>query len=148
MRRRIDIPHWGFDDDLPSVLGANDAGEDGQDVVVGAGDEEMCNPSQARDYLERAQYFAGSHTRTSTQLDTSTSESHGLDYANDDDSTSLRSAQTVIADVPDGEPGNDRSQGRKIIARLERALQELHEGIEGMCPQHNAPPVETLADIG
>ena len=117
MRRRIDIPHWGFDDDPESETSAT-AANGSEEVDTEEVDFEL---PPVRDYLERAQYFAGTHTRRSGP-----GRQNG---ANDAETISLRSVRTVIADGQSDDV--DRSSGRRIIARLERALQELHEGLEG-----------------
>lgn len=123
MRRRIDIPHWGFDDDPEGQT----AHYQEQDENTESEEREMELPP-VRDYLERAQYFAGSHTRRGG-LAAFTSSSDARDPSMDEETRSLRSVRTVIADTQSEEI--DRASGRRVIARLERALQELREGLEG-----------------
>jgi len=130
MRRRIDIPHWGFDDDDPplSLSRSSEEGE-GVGLVDGqGGDSEISLAS--RDYLERAQYFAGSHMRRNAQAHTSSGINDDASDG-DEDTMSLRSMQTVIAEAQTGGEELGKASARRIVSRLERALQELHEGIEG-----------------
>lgn len=123
MRRRLDIPYWGFDDHPEGQTTFEQVADEAAD----AEEREMELPP-VRDYLERAQYFAGSHTRRG-RPGACTSSSDARDPSVDEDTRSLRSVRTVIADAQSEEM--DRASGRRVIARLERALQELHEGIEG-----------------
>lgn len=128
MRRRIDIPHWGFDDDpvdaAPSLEHAQNGLSDGEGVEF--------ELPPVRDYLERAQYFAGTHTRRNGTGQEGRSISRTISpnrAETDEESRSLRSVRTVIADAQSDD--DDRASARRIIARLERALLELHEGLEG-----------------
>lgn len=127
MRRRIHIPHWGFDDDPVSSSSEHTEGEEHRSTKLNQGSSEM--PATAvRDYLERAQYFVGSHIRSRAQAENGTKDWYNSDG---DETMSLRSLQTVIAESQNGEEELGNASARKVIARLERALQELHEGIEG-----------------
>lgn len=138
MRRRIDIPHWGFDDDPEDILYQDHNALGDEETRHVDGEEDDVELAPMRDYLERAQYYAGSHIKHSPHSQQQGSQnldesdaSPSLSAKDDDDTMSLRSYNTVIAG-PQAEEEMDRGSGRKITARLERALQELHEGIEGL----------------
>lgn len=111
MRRKIGLPGFGQNSEGPELS------ED---------------DPKSTDYLERAKYFAGTHlgARKARQpLSEKQVES-------DSDTASITSHTTYI-----GEGGItaelDRAQGRRIIARLERAISELESGLA--CELHRPP---------
>ncbi|GAA5983264.1 hypothetical protein JCM11641_002241 [Rhodosporidiobolus odoratus] len=107
MRRRLDLPDWGFADlppfpRRPSLLSApptpSASGTDrAQDASLG--------------YRARAQFLAGNPHVLSTA-------------GNASDRASVRSGVTVMADEV-----RDRAELKKTIARLEAAMAELRRGI-------------------
>ncbi|ORY85384.1 hypothetical protein BCR35DRAFT_313422 [Leucosporidium creatinivorum] len=106
MRRRLDIPSWGF-------------GEVKQDEEVDANDSKAADtlhspaaPPATEDYRARAQFLAGIH----------------VPAASSSDRASIRSGKTVLAEG-ESEPELDRVELRKAAARLERAADELRAGI-------------------
>ncbi|GAA5831894.1 hypothetical protein JCM11251_003923 [Rhodosporidiobolus azoricus] len=106
MRRRVDLPEWGFADlppfpRRPSVSRRPSASSVAEPAPV---------PPFTLDYRARAQFFAGNP--------------HPLTTAgNVSDRASIRSGLTATSALP------DRAEGRKSLARLERAADELRRGM-------------------
>lgn len=112
MRRRLDLPDWGYADArrIEQVEGAEeDAG-----VVVEpvSANVNATTASSSDDYRVRAQFLAGTHHASSVTSDR----------------TSIRSGKT-IGPEGDGDGELDRVELRKAAARLERAADELRAGI-------------------
>lgn len=105
MRRRLDLPSWGF--------GEVQENEDGEELDPGptdAMDSTSAVPA-TEDYRARAQFLAGIHNPAAAS-----------------DRASIRSGKTVLAEGEE-EPELDRTELRKAAARLERAADELRAGI-------------------
>ncbi|BGP12902.1 hypothetical protein JCM10213_005146 [Rhodosporidiobolus nylandii] len=109
MRRRLDLPDWGYADIPPfprrsSVPAAPSA------PSTSSGPADIVAPSSL-DYRARAQFLAGnSHVLSSAGIAS--------------DRASVRSGTTVMeGEVP------DRSELKKAMARLERAADELRRGM-------------------
>lgn len=112
MRRRLDIPNWGF-------IGESNSREENEIEM----EEEMgessgrVEPNSDADYLVKALFLAGElHSRT-TRLSSN---------------SSIKSGKTAILDEEGPEDGRgdlNRSELRKVVARLERATNELRIGM-------------------
>lgn len=108
MRRRLDIPSWGF--------GEARQGEEGVELNDSRPTDAPRSPATApaaEDYRARAQFLAGIHVPAASSSS---------------DRASIRSGKTVLAEGEE-EPELDRAELRKAAARLERAADELRAGI-------------------
>lgn len=111
MRRRLDLPDFGFADQAGAALQV-DLSEDGPTTAVEAtpGATEPGPAAEvAVDYLARAQFLAGKTMAGS-------------------DRASIRSGKTIGRDA-DSESGLDKVELRRAVARLERAADELRQGM-------------------
>ena len=124
MRRRLDVPDWGFADTSVPITGTQSSNA----------------PAAHQSYLQRAKYFAGTHDRAHVSkrkgkhrdkeaaeaIDSASAEKHAM---SEDDASSVRSIRTVIDGL--NMPSElDRQDARRIVARLQRAIDELDEGMQ------------------
>lgn len=106
MRRRLDVPHWGFGHILNGMIEGDEEGE--------AGDELKGSVlAEGSDYVARSQFLIGAWTRTAEETM--------------DESFSSTTSSHTIVHIPDHEL--DRMEARRTIVRLERAIEELRDGI-------------------
>ncbi|GAA5902200.1 hypothetical protein JCM6882_006727 [Rhodosporidiobolus microsporus] len=113
MRRRVDLPEWGFADLPPfprrPTASRRASASSASILSLSAADPA---PSSNLDYRARAQFFAGNP--------------HPLSSAgNASDRASIRSGTTVMAESA----ATDRGELKKALARLERAAEELRQGM-------------------
>lgn len=102
MRRRLDIPNWGF--------GVEAQGLDVTQASTSAADP-LPAAEATKDYRARAQFLAGIYAA-----------------AGQSDRSSVRSGKTVVGEG-EGDAEAGRAELRKAAARLERAADELRAGI-------------------
>ncbi|KAK4058123.1 hypothetical protein OIO90_000862 [Microbotryomycetes sp. JL221] len=105
MRRRLDVPNWGF---TGAFHATQDAGEKSSHEELAA---------TLEDYRARARFLAGER---SAKLGIASQMA---------DQASIRSGKTVVLDGESTSPELDRAELRKAAARLERAIDELRAGV-------------------
>ncbi|GAA5842477.1 hypothetical protein JCM9279_005395 [Rhodotorula babjevae] len=103
MRRRLDLPDFGFGG-APSSVGAQEQEQE-------RGEREREEEMRGMDYRARARFLAGAARPRSS------------------DAASVRSGQSAVDDSLDVEEEKDRVELRKVAARLERAADELRRGM-------------------
>ena len=111
MRRRLDLPDFGFADQRNVAGHVSDAGPVPTAAVEAIPGATLSGPSAqvAVDYLARAQFLAGKIQAESDQA-------------------SIRSGKTLVREA-EGDTELDKVELRRAAARLERAADELRRGM-------------------
>ena len=121
MRRRLDVPFFGFAD-LPKG-GVRDAKDESSASEDDLKEREL---ARTRDYIERAKYFAGSHLGISKKNRYAFTKDN---IGEDEDDRSIRSQRTIFSGSANASR-LDRGSQRRIVSRLERAVDELKCGLK------------------
>jgi hypothetical protein len=137
MRRRLDIPDWGFNDRKDGKQQDRSAVAEGKmsQLQESKALSELEDRSGAvQDYLQRAKYFAGSRvTKRIRMVKGEIAEKHEQDSnasesEEADDTASVLSQLTTVEGMKSS--SLDRGVARRVTARLERAIDELNVGME------------------
>ncbi|KAM0756078.1 hypothetical protein T439DRAFT_351802 [Meredithblackwellia eburnea MCA 4105] len=113
MKRRLDVPAWGgllYGAEHQNGLGGD---FEGSSAESSKGPDVPDSPSPNADYLVRAQFLAGAHHFTTSNLNSAS------------DRSSIRSGKTALGNI---DRELDKAELRKAAARLERATDELRTG--------------------